>query len=340
MAKKDRKKQRREQKKKQQRLDGSSLAQLHRVASRGKVLMAYITADWRESGMASLTLLRQGPAGRHVMAAFLIDFWCLGLKDTYGYIGISEADLAERRAQMNQEGVPTESITLDEARSLVAGAIRWTREHGFKLPPQTERWLPVLGEGLDIDHADTSGFGGEDGKLVYSGTMPDLARRLRDGDVHKFCAREDVEYTFVLPDPDGPYADGILADEDKDERLDPEEREAVESYRDEIDAVIAEQGPAMMNRVLDWCREQRVTPHPQLGDAVKLVIAASMVGDATGDDTTARELMARWIADDPACGAALEQVRSATRPFDSGEVFAAAIEARESAREAAPHAGR
>ncbi|NBC10329.1 MAG: hypothetical protein GVY24_01155 [Planctomycetes bacterium] len=322
MARKDRKRQRRDQKKKRKKFDGSSLSQLHRIASRGKVLAAYITDTHGDEGegMCSVMVLRQGPEGRHVMGAFLIDFWCLGLKDAFGRIGVSEADLAEQRERMVEGGVQSRAITLEVARQLVAGAIRWTREKGFKLPPQTDRWLTVLGDGLPIADADLGRFGGPNGKLHYEGTVPDLIKRLPDGDMNKFMQRSDTEVTFVLPDEDDEFADGILAGEDEEAALEAE-----------LGALAEKQGEQMLSVALRWCRDQGVTPHPRLGEAAQVMLLATLTGMTQGDEEgtdepVAFDLLNAAVEHDPGLRPALDQIRDVFADADSAEAFAAALE--------------
>jgi len=326
MARKDRKRQRREQKKKRKKFDGSSLSQLHQIASRGKVLGAFATDTYGDEGegMASVVVLRQGPEGRHVMGAFLIDFWCLGLKDAYGRIGVSEADLAEQRDRMAESGVQTRPITLEVARQLVAGAIRWTREKGFKLPPQTDRWLAVLGEALDIDGADVSRFGGADGKLHYTGALPDLIKRLPDGDLDKFMQRPDTAVSFVMPDEDDEdddFAEGILAGEDEEAELEEELSELAE-----------QQGEKLLAAALRWCRDQGLTPEPRLGEAAQTMMAATFSGMMNGDDEESDQpigldLMCAAIEADPSLKPAMDQLRDAFADVGSQEAFAEALDA-------------
>ncbi len=323
MAKKDRKRQRRDQKKKLKKFDGSSVSHLHRIASRGKVLSVYVTDTLGDEGegMGSVMVLRQGPGGRHVMGAFLIDFWCLGLKDAYGRIGVSEADLAEQRERMADGGVRTRPITLEVARQLVAGAVRWTTDHGFKLPPQTDRWLAVLGDELDLDNADVSRFGGPDGKLRYSGTIPDLIKRLPDGDLNKFVKRPDTEVMFVLPDPDDDFAEGILAGEDEEAELEAE-----------MDAMVQQQGEKMLAVALRRCQEQGLTPHPRLGEAAQIMLAASAVVLIQGDDEAAADppvaaaMMQAALKDDPDLAQAMKQLSAAFDEAESAEAFEAMLE--------------
>ena len=47
-------------------------------------LECYATANFFEKGLGDFIVLGQVPGGSYVMAGFLVDFWCVGLKDAWG----------------------------------------------------------------------------------------------------------------------------------------------------------------------------------------------------------------------------------------------------------------
>ena len=83
-------------------------------------------------------------------------------------------------------------VNLAEVRRAVAGAIRWTRVHPFRVPPDTERCLRVLDGVGDIEAADISDFGDENGDMYYVGRQIDLVKCLRGVTLEEFLDREDV----------------------------------------------------------------------------------------------------------------------------------------------------
>lgn len=304
MAKKDRKRLRREQRKRIKKFDGTSLSHLHRIASQGRLLSAVVcgSSDQADEGVCSVMVLRAGPNGRHVMGAFLIDFRCLGLKDAYGHIGVSEADVAERRDDMVRQGVKVASVELPVVRELVAGAVRWTLKCGFKLPPQTDRWLPVLGEDLDIEAADISRFGGEDGKLTYFGTIPDLVKRLPDGDLNRFMQRPDTEYCFVMPEDDDEFAEAVMTDGEEEQDTEAELYEAAGS-----------EAELFLKVALNWCRDHGQIPERRLGEAARLMMHAIVEGMFKGDDGSSGEacgldVLTAAVEADPDLEPAMEQL--------------------------------
>lgn len=222
-----------------------------RIGQIGPVEACYINAGWREDSMASAWVLRRAPDGGHALAAFLIDRWCIGLKDAWGQLDISYADwtdiLDQRRAL-----IALERVDLDLVRQLVSGAIEFSERHGFRLPPRYERWVALLGPlppGPEAVHL----LGTPDGKLRYNGALEDLARRLTRERLDQFLSRPDVECAFVDPELLG---------------HDPEQ--------DKFEADLAEADEEMTRKLRQFCYSRGVVPHPRLREAWQLLTEAML----------------------------------------------------------------
>lgn len=91
----------------------------------------YVTPDWKEDGMAQIVITRKRSNGNLVMGAFLVDTFCLGVKDA-GYnedIPVSEFEecLDDYR---NDTGM--DEISYDEAHNIIYGAMAFAEEGGIK----------------------------------------------------------------------------------------------------------------------------------------------------------------------------------------------------------------
>ena len=126
---------------------------VRRVAMSGATLECWINANWREQGIASLLVLGHAWGGSHVFAAFLIDIWCVGLKDAYGQNGVSRLDFEKDILKRANEAMPMIRFDATKARQLVAAAIRFSRQNGFKLPAHYDRWTAIFGDLGDISSA-------------------------------------------------------------------------------------------------------------------------------------------------------------------------------------------
>src|SRR6185437_3802320 len=121
--------------------------------------------------------------------------WCVGLKDGFALPQAIRPEF-DKMLRNSRERMPMVQIEVDEARALLAGAIRFSRQNGFRLPPGWERWAGIFGK-LDTTSADLSEFG-KDGKLLYIGTTSFLRKRLI-GSVDEFFAQPDVDYLMRAP---------------------------------------------------------------------------------------------------------------------------------------------
>src|SRR5437588_12835958 len=95
MANNARKKEKQRLKRKQKQKEirkAKSVSPIRKIASAGGTLECWVNDDWENQGLASVLIFGQTPGGRGAMSAFLIDVWCVGVKDAYGYPNLSRVD--------------------------------------------------------------------------------------------------------------------------------------------------------------------------------------------------------------------------------------------------------
>lgn len=115
-------------------------------------------------GLALVWVSRQTGYERYQVCSYLIDYWCLGLKDT---IGIRKFNGSQYKEFLNKcysnfdEGYC--SITLPQAQSIVYGSINYAQSMGLKPHPDFEKTKTHLGE---PDKLIELSFG-RDGKPFY-----------------------------------------------------------------------------------------------------------------------------------------------------------------------------
>ncbi len=105
-----------------------------RLRTAGGDVACYINGDWHEQGIGSLLVFRHMPDGSHVLGAFLIDFWCIGLKDAWGRLNLTNLEVDDALQRQRSSGMSIIRIEPAVARRLVAGAVRFSRQNGFRLP--------------------------------------------------------------------------------------------------------------------------------------------------------------------------------------------------------------
>jgi hypothetical protein len=287
MADQARKKQKQRLKREQKRreLRKSRGAGPARLFADGGLVACYVNSDWRERGQAAAFVLRRARDGRLGMATFMIDLWCAGLKDAWGRVGLTREEFEEVVDHMDATMDGTmDDAALPEVAALVAGAIRFARQNGFRLPAHHDRWAALLGE-LHPETADLSGFGykEQEGKtLCWVGPMHDLRARLIGSTVEHFLTRPDV--AFVLGVEDGAFIDefygdddgGDDSDEEFDEELDEEGFEATAAVLDKM----VEDGTASLRR---WCFANGRVPEARIDAALPLVIARGFTSVIEGE---------------------------------------------------------
>lgn len=87
--------------------------------------------DWQESGMAHVIVTRLRPSGNLVMAAFLVDTFCLGVKDAGYHENITSSDF-EEYLNNYRKGMGLEEISYNEAHNIIYGAMAFAEEGGIK----------------------------------------------------------------------------------------------------------------------------------------------------------------------------------------------------------------
>jgi hypothetical protein len=284
MSRDARKKQKQRLKREQKRRDARrarAVTPLEHVARSGGQLECYVNANWREMGMANIQVLGRAPDGRTAYTAFLVDVWCVGLKDAFGKREMSRPDFEVILDQMDNQ-FEVAKLPAAEAKRLVAGGMRFARQNGFKLPPHYERWVAVFGD-LDVAGADLRNFGVEGG-LRYIGTRAFLQRRLAACSADDFLRRPDVQWAMGDGTPRDPSEGDYsidLGDDDYEENDEDEDEEADVEAPDpqlvaELGGIVGSTGNRMEEAVREWCAKTGQAPHPQLRDALNHLLVSML----------------------------------------------------------------
>jgi hypothetical protein len=303
----------------------------------------YINSNWHESGEASINVLRPLPDGGNLVAAFLVDLWCSGLKDAFGRLNIARSDFHEHLNNPNRDFqmLPLDLIT---AQRLIAGGMRLSVENGFRLPHKASRWASVLGVD-SYANADLSDFEKPGGKYLYIGSLNDLRKRLV-GPVDAFLARKDVEY--VLENSPLSAWDDQFDEEDDDsfiEEADTVDEDSFNMVRQSI-ARVRQRGVKMVE---EWLVSRGQTPHPYLGDAFMLTLMSAVAKSSESKDApTPEEVIAPLLKDHPDPQGLIAAVRQLSEFTNQGDGrsrirgliddHAAATDSTESSPSPQPHA--
>jgi len=126
----------------------------------------YINSDWKESGMASITVARKHSNGNITMGMYLTDLKCLGIKDAYYFFNISEREYRDILENMAEE-MDTEPVSYTLAHNIIYAGIEFADDYKFK--PHKD-FTSVAQYILEEDNEDVELIEvecGENGKPLY-----------------------------------------------------------------------------------------------------------------------------------------------------------------------------
>lgn len=104
------------------------------IREKGRLLpveACYVNADWKESGLAHVTVARRHAGGTYTLGMYLTDTFCLGVKDTFYHFSISDEDYEELLDNMEDTYGGLQQISYEEAHNLIYGAIAFAEEAGI-----------------------------------------------------------------------------------------------------------------------------------------------------------------------------------------------------------------
>lgn len=132
-----------------------------------------------DQGMAQLLVSRRLPGGQIAFALFLIDRYCLGVKNAFAKI-----DAAAEYAQVIEQIEEVDNyLELEpaEARALVDDAVAFAASYGFSPHPDYRQAKGIFGD-VDAETASRRFDFGKDGKAVFiqgpNDSMEDTTRIL------------------------------------------------------------------------------------------------------------------------------------------------------------------
>lgn len=87
-----------------------------------------ILKHWEQSGMSPVYVTKELARDSYIMIGYVVDFWCLGVKNTQIKMGISKTDL---KNTYNRNNGDLETISYQDARSLIIGAVDFAKATGI-----------------------------------------------------------------------------------------------------------------------------------------------------------------------------------------------------------------
>ncbi len=120
-----------------------------------------VLKDWEDTGISPVYVSRKLTNTSYVFISYLVDFWCLGVKDTMLKFGISQTDLK----YIYSKGDDLETISYQDARSLILGAIDFAKAINIA-PEASWHGLPSSFIEAHLTYEKKFSFG-QEGKPFY-----------------------------------------------------------------------------------------------------------------------------------------------------------------------------
>jgi hypothetical protein len=147
----------------QQRTSNDPTVRLQQ-AERWPIVRAVMAAELWKQGIGSLLIAREESEGWLVFGVFLVDVYCLGVKNAFWKAGgLKELEELLQRMDESQEMVPIEPTCLVK---IVTGAVDYAHSFGFA-PHHDYRHAALLFEGIDPATCPKEFTFGKDGKPFY-----------------------------------------------------------------------------------------------------------------------------------------------------------------------------
>lgn len=190
------------------------LGELLALASGAPILHSRIASTLYENGLAQVVFSRLLPKDRVAVAVFLVDRYCLGVKDCFGQLMV-RASYDNLCKEMDKK-FEMEDYDPADVRTLVEGSIAYARSLGFEPHPDYQRVKPIFG---DIDPRESRRefeFGNEGKPLFVSGPNegPDRCRWIINM-LESTCGPDG--YHYILGGPAAQVLGGLLEDDEADD---------------------------------------------------------------------------------------------------------------------------
>ncbi|MCA9047484.1 MAG: hypothetical protein KDA89_02070 [Planctomycetaceae bacterium] len=203
-----------------------------KLAASWPVMNAMVSDIESNAGMKVALLARKNAAGRVVGTVFLVDMYCLGVKNVKLFDGTGSDWRSYLEAMSEQHDFTT--VEPEYVCKLVQGSVAYAKSFGLSPAPDYHRALPIFGD-LDPDNCLTEFEFGDNGKPLYiAGPYEDEARQMLIMDTLARSVGES-NFDFVLPVAGPPaddfeFDDGFGIDEEEDsDGLDEAEVRVIES---------------------------------------------------------------------------------------------------------------
>jgi hypothetical protein len=213
---------------------------LARVAA-APILHCCTTQDLWDRGIAQVLVSRELTSGQVAFAIFLVDRYCLGVKDAFGGF-MARGEYFDRLYERVAATGDVVALEPAAARKLVEGAVAYARDLGFSPPSDYERARQIFGA-IDPAASDREFEFGKDGKPFFISGPHDSPGRCASivGILNQRCGTGGFDYLVGIPGP-------MLLGADDDSKWDDQE-DVMDDSDDVVEGIAAESSPPLPTRL-------------------------------------------------------------------------------------------
>jgi hypothetical protein len=154
----------------------ASLVGRIRVASKGPIVRCVMPSTLFEIGIGNVIVARALPSGLLGCAYFLVDVFCLGIKDVF-YAEVGENELRSRLIELSDAQMFVD-VEPARARKLIRDAAAYAAGLGLPAAKDTPVIEAIFGE-VDASACTETFTFGKDGKPVFVSGPSDTPTRIR-----------------------------------------------------------------------------------------------------------------------------------------------------------------
>jgi hypothetical protein len=184
------------EKRKAEALEGSQGGQIARALGL-PIRCCLLSENQFEIGMGTLILARGAAVGPVAVAAFMLDTFCLGVKDVM--FRTMEGEQLKGHLELINQATPLVPVDPGYARKMLRDLVQWSASLGFD-PPRDFRALEGLFGDVNLQTCDTNFVFGQNGKPFYIPgpfESPSLVRR-RMGQLQAHLGTDGFDYMIAL----------------------------------------------------------------------------------------------------------------------------------------------
>ena len=156
-----------------------SVLQHVRHAREYPIAGCWVMPGWEEGGMAVVVVARRQPDGNILYGNYLVDYYCLGLKNTFFNADIPEGQFRREVLPEVMQGNEPVEISPALAHELIYGSIEYAEQYGFRPQRDYRRTRDILDLPDTYPRTGTIEFGHNGKPLFISGPYDNVDAVIR-----------------------------------------------------------------------------------------------------------------------------------------------------------------